>query len=365
MKNFLLELLLLETTSDKPENLISAIDLVDNQLQELGLEIRKYSKNGKPSLVVTSDNSKSPEIFLSGHIDVVPGSPEQFKPFEVDGKIYARGASDMKGPVSSMVFAFKELVTESVLGNTSVGLMLTSDEEIGGLNGTEYLLKQEGYSSKIAFIPDTTSEIPYEICTDEKAVWHTKITVDGLEAHGSRPWLGKNAIEKAIDLFRAIKEEFYTKWGEPTSDHNWIPTLSLGKIVGGSATNKVPECAELYLDIRFPASINAAFVKDIVLNIASKYHATVETLVSGSPNHIEKDNPYLLKWISVVEATTSLPAKFFRTHGGSDGRFFCEKEISCIMSKPCCSLTHMKDEWADYESLVEFKDAIKNWVLAI
>ncbi|MCA9375411.1 M20/M25/M40 family metallo-hydrolase, partial [Candidatus Dojkabacteria bacterium] len=362
---FLIQLLSYETTAERPDQLRNAVDLVEKEVCELGLKVCRFEKNKKPSIVLTSDGSKSPDIFLSGHLDVVPGSPMQFKPLERDGKVYARGASDMKGPVSAMLFAFKELVKMSDTKNASVGLMLTTDEEVGGFNGTKYLLNDIRFKSKVAFVPDTTSLVPYEVCTDEKAVWHIKISVSGTEAHGSRPWLGVNAIEKSMDISRQIKTSFDNKWGTPSQDFNWIPSVNIGKVIGGTATNKVPEKCELYLDIRFPEGISFESVSNIVSEIASRNNALIETLVFGSSNHIDKSNYYLSRWVDAVEKNTSHDVKYFRTHGASDGRYFHELGIPCVMSKPHCSLTHMKDEWVDYDSLVEFKDIIKKWVLSV
>lgn len=96
------------------------------------LFLKRYEKNNKYALAVTFENSRTPKIFLNGHLDVVDASDEEFMPRIESETLYGRGAADMKGAVAAMMkvidyFAECEMTP-------SLGLMLTTDEEEGGFN---------------------------------------------------------------------------------------------------------------------------------------------------------------------------------------------------------------------------------------
>lgn len=165
---------------------------------------KKLESNKKLSLVVTFEKTQKPEIFLVGHLDVVEGEKEQFIPQVKGNRLYGRGSKDMKGADSVMMVLMKNLASMKI--KPSLGLMLTTDEEIGGLNGVGYLLRTKKYSCKVAFVPDGGNN--FKIITSEKGVIHFKLTAKGKSAHGSRPWIGENAIDKLIKAYQKLRKEF-------------------------------------------------------------------------------------------------------------------------------------------------------------
>ena len=143
-----------KTTEDSP-SLVEAIDYIENYLREYPLVIKSYFRQGKPSLVITFRESKEIDFFLNGHLDVVDAKANDFEPrLEEGGKLYGRGSSDMKGPLAAMIVLMMDLSQLEPNKRPDIGLMIVSDEEIGGEAGTYYLLNEEGYRSKACLIPD-------------------------------------------------------------------------------------------------------------------------------------------------------------------------------------------------------------------
>ena len=185
------QLIRFKTTSDNYLELKRCMRFIEKYFSGCDVVIRKYERNKKPSLVVLFKQTKRLGLFLVGHIDVVPGDDEQFKPIVKSGRLYGRGALDNKVSVTIMMALMRYYSKQNHRPN--IGLMITSDEEVGGKNGVEYLLKKQGYSANFGLVLDAGER--YEIVTKEKGALHLKLSAKGKEAHGSKPWKGENAID--------------------------------------------------------------------------------------------------------------------------------------------------------------------------
>ncbi|MBL8015515.1 MAG: M20/M25/M40 family metallo-hydrolase [Candidatus Doudnabacteria bacterium] len=359
MRTFLKKILAIPSVSSDLPQLQVVTDYVQGYLEEKGFTVKRFEKNGKPSIIafVGQHKSKHFKVILNGHLDVVAASTDEFKVREKDGKLFARGASDMKGVVAGMIDVFTQLVAEGK--GEGIALMLTTDEEVGGFNGVDYLLNEEGYSCDVAFIPDGGDN--WQVCSDEKAVLFANLKAKGVGAHGSRPWQGVNAVEKLLAAYTQIRVEFEGKWGTPTAENYWIPTINLGKIQGGDSTNKVAEQAEMNVDIRFPASVSKADIEKVLTQACTDHGVSYSEILFGDANHTDESNDFILSWRKLVEQNGH-KVKFWKACGGSDGRFFSAKKIPVVMSKPICSEPHIEGEWIDLESLDEWCKALKAWL---
>ena len=360
MKELLTNLIEFKTTADQTNELYKIVDFVNMHFNKYEVHVSRHEKNKKPSLVISTKFNRKPKIMLNGHLDVVPASDEMFKPMTAGSKMTARGTADMKGQVAAMITAFTELIEEKK--DLDIALMLTTDEELGGFDGVKYLLEEEKYSAEYAFVPDQGQN--WQVCTDEKGAWHLKVVGKGKSAHGSRPWLGDNAINKCWKIYMDIRDEFREKWGKLAPDDKWKPTVNLGSLHGGDAANKVPNYAEMLLDIRFPAPIKFEEIKEIVDKAASRRVSEIESRVIVQPSHIEKENIALRNWNkTVIEKKGKDIVEYIKSEGGSDGRFFLYQNIPTVMTSPNISAPHTDDEWVDLEDLEIFKNCIKDWII--
>ena len=175
--------------------------------------------DGYRSLIATSRrHHKKPTVLLSGHIDVVPGAEELFTLQQDHQNYYGRGVLDMKGSIAVFLSIIDEL--KGKLDQFDLGLLITSDEEIGGFNGTQVVL-EHGYLPKVSILPDGGAD--WQIQTSAKGVFQLKINTTGQAAHGSQPWNGDNANLKLIRVIHEIHGLFPTNG----PDDN---TINIGKI---------------------------------------------------------------------------------------------------------------------------------------
>jgi len=354
MKEILKSLIEIPSVSSNKEDCKRSINFVKDIAEKNGLETKVFEKNDVYSLVIGKDITKNPKIMLNGHLDVVPASKDMFRVRIEGDKMYGRGTSDMKGGDVAMLIALIELAKEGT--NPDALLILTTDEELGGFNGVKNIVDL-GFKSKIVFIPDGGSDA--QVCTDEKGVLHILLKADGKSAHGSRPWIGENAVLKLIDIFRVLEKYFEKRWGKATKDDNWKPTLNLGMLTGGEAANQVPNAAEMKIDIRFPSPVTLNMIEDIVNKaLNGKKGITLEILSTGSPLHTDVDNLFVKSWKELFKRDI----KFVKESGASDARFFAEKNIPVILTKPRSSEPHIDNEWVDLKSLEEFKNVLKEWL---
>ena len=214
----LLKALLRLKTTNAPEDRSEhdrCRELIEREAAARGLRCVKVDSAFPSLLVGTRPEEKSPHVLLTGHLDVVAGAPEQFEARIEDGKLLARGASDMKFAAPLFLRVFEDLPAEL---RDRVLIAFTFDEETGGIEGTRHLLEQYGLRPRTCFLPDG-GDI-FQIEAAEKCVFQFRLKTKGKSAHGSRPWLGQNALDVFFDIYRDLRKQFLTVGPEP-----WGPTV--------------------------------------------------------------------------------------------------------------------------------------------
>ena len=182
-------------------------------------------------------------MVLHGHLDVVPGNQEQFTPRVEGDRLIGRGAYDMKGGLAAMMCAVRELAAQDAV---KVHFVCVSDEESDEQKhrASDFVV-EKGYVGDFAITGEPTN---LRIGIQAKGVLGLRLEVSGRSAHGSTPWLGDNAVLKAVDMFRAIESMPFTRDSSELFDR---PSISLGRIIGGDAVNRVPDLCAIDLDIRY------------------------------------------------------------------------------------------------------------------
>lgn len=355
LENLLRDLITFESDKDHSEEIKKCFNFAVGYLKKAGLKVKTYSSNGRPSLIAARKLKKHYQFILNGHLDVVPASyPNAFNPLTKRDKFYGRGAGDMKGTVAVMIKLFEE----PKLKNVDMALVLTTDEEIGGENGVKYLLEKESLSCDCAIVPDGGEN--FILILAEKGVLHIKVEAKGIAAHGSRPWLGDNAINKLIRIYENICRSF----PKLTAPDYWQPTVNLGVLKGGDATNKVPNYAFMQLDFRFPdIEDEKAIINYINKEVAREKDTKYEITSRGFPLINDSKNPFFQKIINCAKKE-GINLDLKKEHGASDGRFFSERKIPVIMFKPVCGGSHIDNEWIDFKSLEKFYQLLKTFLLS-
>jgi succinyl-diaminopimelate desuccinylase len=238
-----------------------------------------------------------------------------------------------------------------------VHFVCVSDEESDETDtrGSDYLV-EKGYTGDFAITGEPTD---MHIGVQAKGVLALRLEVAGISAHGATPWLGDNAVLKAVDVFRTIESMPFTRESSELFDR---PSVSLGRIIGGDAMNKVPDCCAIDVDIRFlPGQSAAAILSDIEAIPDTAAHVVFHR----DPAIVERDNPYVrLLAESIADGVPSERISIGRD-GASDIVSFLEAGTPGVEFGPIGGGHHGPEEWVSVSSLERYRAALVEFVNAI
>jgi len=355
LKDTLAKLISFKTvTEDKKENK-KALEWIVAQLPP-SLHITWHESNGFNSFVATTRNTKTPKVWLAGHIDVVPGNETLFTMQEKDGKLIGRGTFDMKFALAAFIGLLNEKKDE--LSDLDLGLMITSDEEIVGVNGTKYLM-DEGYGGEVVFLPDGGED--WKIQRSSKGAIWLEVVAKGKNAHGARPWEGENANRTLIHFLSELHDLFDGL--VCTDDEHYHNTVNVGKMYGGLAVNQVPDYASALVDIRTVVETPREEIMEKIHSLAAKY----QTIQVGEYMYFPAHNTNLQShevesWISIAKERQSIDVGSMNAHGGSDANFFADKGMNVMLVRPHGGKQHAEGEWIDVKGFEQYYNVLKEWV---
>jgi succinyl-diaminopimelate desuccinylase len=335
------------------EGMQAAAGFVKGWLEARDVEVTGTMHNGRPVLAATVGPQTGPTIVLHGHLDVVPARPEQFSPRIEGDRLYGRGAYDMKGGLAAMMCALHDLIQQTAI---KVHFVCVADEESEETEqrGSDHLVEQ-GYTGDFAITGEPTN---MHIGIQAKGVLAMRLEVGGKAAHGSTPWLGDNAVLKALDVFRAIEGLPFARESSELFDR---PSINLGRILGGDALNKVPDRCVIDIDVRYlPGQDHEEILSDIEA-IADTHLVQV---FHRHPAMVDRDNRFvqaLGEAISRVAEPTSERLGVGRD-GASDAISFLEAGVPAVECGPAGDGHHGPEEWVSIRSLGEYRRALVEFV---
>lgn len=349
---------LIKIQSDTKEGANDALLYCADWLKEKGQEVTVHDNEGY--LMLTSVKGRGDETLIwNGHVDVVPGHLEQFVPAEELGRLYGRGAADMKAGVAAMMQAFVELNAASL--TKTVQLHIVTDEEIGGRHTSKWLVEQ-GYHGDFVICGEPTG---LKVGLQSKGILRMDMTFKGKPAHGSRPWEGVNAIESAMKFHMAISELPFRKESTEYYDQ---PSVNLPIINAGDRYNVVPEICHMSYDIRFmPGQDKDEIVRQLdelakTLNIDMEYKASGSTPALTTT----KENPYIQTLQKAIRETTDKEPVLFGQHGAADTRYYAAVTggEGAIEFGPSGDDWHGNAEYVEIDSVHQYKDILINHALS-
>lgn len=249
---------------------------VANYLQKLlaehGIESEKEQYDvDRASLVSEVGSSDEKVLAFSGHMDVVDAgdvSKWKFPPFEAtehEGKIYGRGATDMKSGLAAMVIAMIELHEEKQKLNGKIRLLATVGEEVGELGAEQ--LTQKGYADDLdgLIIGEPSG---HRIVYAHKGSINYTVKSTGKNAHSSMPEFGVNAIDNLLLFYNEVEK--FVKSIDATNEilGDFIHNVTV--IDGGNQVNSIPEKAQLQGNIRSIPEMDNETVKQVLVKIINK-----------------------------------------------------------------------------------------------
>jgi succinyl-diaminopimelate desuccinylase len=341
--------------TSRPDELVAAAGFVKGWLESRDIEVRDHDHNGLPVLVaeVGARDPQAPCVVLHGHLDVVPGRPEQFEPRIEGDRLIGRGAYDMKGGLAAMMCALKDTEDQQEI---RVRLIVVPDEESEELDerSTDAVVAR-GLGGDFAITGEPTN---MHIGVQAKGVLVMRIVVHGRAAHSSTPWLGDNAVLKAVDVFRAIETLPFSRESSEMFDR---PSINLGRIEGGDALNKVPDRCEMAVDVRYLPGQDPG---EILSQVRAIPEIDVKRTFIHPPVTVERSNPYVRALRDAV-ARSAPPGQETLSvgrDGASDAASFIEAGIPAVEFGAAGGGHHGPDEWVSLSSLARYRGALGDFV---
>ena len=340
--------------SGDAQSLSQIAQIISEEMQRIGFSIELIeAEKGLTNVVGTFRGSASaPCILFNGHTDVVPaqGSGDWVvAPFSAEikeGRIYGRGACDMKGGLAAMLAAPK--IAFGLFPEYKGNLILTAtvDEEIGGFKGLKYVVEQ-GIKADMGIVCEPTDLKIVNVC---KGLLELRLKTKGKSAHGGMPEQGINAIYKMSRILSKLEDHDF----EQTS-HKVLgkPTVNIGRISGGQKPNVVPDSCEAEIDIRYlPGKNHLQIIDDLEKLIGEirekdpQIETKIEIIRYRSSLEIAKDSPVIK---TITEAGKRILGKCPELRGlitPADSEYLVNAGIPSVLFGPGDEhLAHSSNEW--------------------
>jgi succinyl-diaminopimelate desuccinylase len=345
---------LISYDTSRPEEIREAAGFVKGWLESRDISVRHHDHNGLPVLLAEvgpPEGSGAPCVVFHGHLDVVPARGEQFTP-RLDGdRLYGRGAYDMKGGLAAMMCALKDVERQD---RVRVRLFCVPDEESEELDerSTNRFVNL-GLGGDFAITGEPTD---LSIGVQAKGVLVMRIDVRGRAAHSSTPWLGDNAVLKAVDVFRAIESLPFARESSELFDR---PSINLGRIQGGDALNKVPDLCTMAVDVRYLPHQDPS---DILAEVREIPDIDVTRTFIHPPVMVSPRNPYVRALRDAVARSTRDEVMSVGRDGASDAAAFLQVGIPAVEFGPAGAGHHGPQEWVSVSSLARYRRALGDFV---
>jgi succinyl-diaminopimelate desuccinylase len=333
-------------------------------LAPFGFNCETITSNGVTNLWARKGTA-APLFVFAGHTDVVPTGPlEQwtsppFIPTHREGKLYGRGAADMKTSLAAMVVACEEFIAAHPDHQGSIGFLITSDEEGAATDGTVAVcrqLEQRGEQIDFCLVGEPTSAhvLGDMIKNGRRGSLSGHLVVKGIQGHIAYPQLARNPIHQAAP---ALAELVAEQWDE--GNEYYLPTSwQMSNIHAGTgANNVIPGQLAIDFNFRFSTASTADGLEARVHAILDKHNLEYDLLwtLSGLP-FLTPRGQLSDAITAAIEDETGVHTEMSTTGGTSDGRFIariCPQVIEC--GPPNASI-HKIDEHIE----VRFIDPLKN-----
>jgi succinyl-diaminopimelate desuccinylase len=309
--------------------------------------------------------TEQPLIVFAGHTDVVPTGPLEhwqshpFKPTHRDGKLYGRGAADMKTSIAAMIVATEEFTAAHPNHKGSIGFLITSDEEGPATDGTIMVcrkLKERGEQLDFCLVGEPTSAhlLGDMMKNGRRGSMSGKLVIKGIQGHIAYPQLARNPIHSVAP---ALAELVAEHWDE--GNEYYLPTsCQISNIHGGTgASNVIPGEVVIDFNFRFSTASTAEGLQQRVHAVLDKHRLDymLTWTVSGQP-FLTPSGELSNALSDAIKSETGLDAELSTTGGTSDGRFIAQICPQVIEFGPPNGSIHKIDEHIE----VRFIDPLKN-----
>jgi len=350
-------------------------ELLAERLVRLGFAIEPIRRGEVTNLWARRGEGR-PLLCFIGHTDVVPTGPvekwhsDPFVPTERDGKLFGRGAADMKTSIAAFVVAVEGFLARHPSPRGSIALLITSDEEGPAVDGTSkvvQLLKKRGERIDYCLVgePTCVSRLGDTIKNGRRGSLSGTLRVRGVQGHVAYPHLAKNPVHLAVP---ALTELAATEWDR---GNEYFPptTWQISNIHGGTgAANVIPGEVEILFNFRFSTASSPEGLKARVGSILDRHGLDYELdwSLSGTP-YLTPRGKLVETLSAAIRDVTGATPEVSTTGGTSDGRFVAEVCSEVVEFGPVNASIHKLNEHVDLgaiESLREIYQGLLGRLLA-
>lgn len=376
MLDFVKRLIEIPTVNPPGLKYKTCIDLIDEQLKKFGLETRLIEipvKTPYPRYALLASFGEGEEtIYFHGHYDVVPSDDEgQFSPTIREGKLFGRGACDMKGGLAAMIYAVRILQLCDVPLNGKICLVIVPDEETGGKYGSKYLF-ENGFikQGRLMLMPEPTSGTIWNAC---RGAISLLLKIKGKAIHSTLHYQGINAFENMLKVakeFIQLKEEIEkrkTSFEAPSEEGRKSILMVGGICKGGTNFNIVPGECSFSIDRRINPEEDLQKEKEELFSIINRLreegiNLEVEILQEGESAGIASKRQDFQTFASIVEMISGNKPVFSLCPGLLEIRYYIKNGTPAIAYGPgLLSVAHGPQEYVKINSL---KECVKTYALS-
>lgn len=361
--SWLKDILRMDTTLSNEKEVA---DYLEKIFKAVGIEcVQIEYAAGRNQLVATLKGSKPGKVLaFTGHMDVVPVGEIAwtYPPFsaeEKDGKIYARGASDMKSGLMAAVAAMIRLKEQNVPLQGDIKLLATVGEETAAIGAKQ--LVDLGYADDIDALVICEPSSGYIAAAHKGALW-LRLKTLGKTAHGSAPQLGINAVEHMFYFMNEFRKEF--DFSKDVDDLVGPSTSSVNVIKGGNGTNVIPDECIVEIDIRTIASQNHQQILDKLNKLIDKvtkeipdFKMEVEVINDLPSVSTPKDDPFVKIVQYSINTIAATDKPIVGASGYTDGSQFIrsKKKFPILITGPGLGeLAHQPDEYIVIKDYLDY-----------
>ena len=333
--------------------------ILARRLEALGFRLEEI-RCGEVSNLWARRGAAHPVLCFAGHTDVVPPGPREqwlsdpFEPTLREGKLYGRGAADMKSSIAAFVCAVEEFVAAHPQHRGSVALLLTSDEEGPAVDGTARViekLKARGELLDYCIVGEPTSvdKLGDMIKNGRRGSLSGKLVLRGVQGHVAYPHLAKNPVHLAAP---ALAELAAIKWDNGNA---YFPptTWQISNIHGGTgAVNVIPGSVEVQFNFRYCTASTPEDLKTRVHAVLDRHGLEYELdwLHAAAP-FLTQEGELVQVVRAAIAATTGSEPRLSTTGGTSDGRFIIEICPQVVELGPVNASIHKLNECVEVDAL--------------
>jgi succinyl-diaminopimelate desuccinylase len=349
--------------------------LVAERLAPLGFSCETIESNGVTNLwAVRPGSAPGPTLAFAGHTDVVPTGPldqwtsDPFVPTVRDGRLYGRGAADMKTSIAAFVVAVEELLESGADYAGRIALLLTSDEEGPATDGTVKVverLDERGERLDFCIVGEPTSveRLGDMVKNGRRGSLSGRLVVAGVQGHIAYPHLARNPIHL---LAPALAELVATEWDR---GNEYFPPTSwqVSNIqAGAGASNVIPGRIMLDFNFRFSTASTVESLKQRLATVLDAHGLdyTLDWSLSGMP-FLTARGTLSGALSAAIRAETGLDTELSTTGGTSDGRFIARICPQVIEFGPPNASIHKIDEHVELAALEPLKNIYRRTIASL